>query len=125
MSASSIQDSLQECIDQCLHCYRSCTETAMLYCLEAGGKHSEPHHVRLMLNCPGMCRTTAEFMISNLQLHRQVCAVCGEVGDMVNCVVTCRACAESCRRQAVTTPFAPRRGARDAAYPAGHSTMSL
>lgn len=109
MRPASISPDLQKCIDECLHCYRTCTETAMNHCLEMGGQHVQPEHFRLMMNCSTICRTAAEFMMSNSPLHTQVCAACAEVcdacadscekvGDMDECVDACRSCSESCHQ---------------------------
>lgn len=111
MQSVSIPPDMQQCIDECLHCYRTCMQTAMNHCLEAGGRHVEPSHFRLMLNCSTLCRTAAEFMMSSSPLHAQVCAACAvacdacadsceQVGDMDDCVQACRACAASCHRMA-------------------------
>jgi len=106
-----ISKEMQTCIDQCLACYQSCLGMAMTHCLEAGGKHTEPAHFRLMMACAEMCRTSAHFMLLHSPHHKHTCAECAEiceecakdcerVGDMDDCVQACRACAESCRRMA-------------------------
>ena len=103
--------SMQHCIDDCFHCYRTCMQTAMNHCLETGGRHTEPEHFRLMINCADICRTAAEFMMSSSLLHGPVCAACAEVchacaqscqqiGDMDECVQACRTCMDSCRQMA-------------------------
>jgi hypothetical protein len=106
-----LSDTMQECIDTCLDCHAVCLREAMNHCLEAGGKHLEPRHFRLMINCAEICQTSANFMLSGSDLHSvtcgacaQVCDACAEsceaVGDMAECVEACRACAESCREMA-------------------------
>jgi hypothetical protein len=111
MQTASINPDMRQCIDDCLHCYRTCMQTAMNQCLETGGPHVEPSHFRLMVNCWEMCRTAAEFMMSSSPLHAQTCAVCAsvcdecaesceQVGGMDECVQACRRCAESCRQMA-------------------------
>lgn len=108
MQTTATYSQMQGCIDDCLHCYRVCTQTAMNHCLETGGSHVEPRHFRLMINCAEICRTAADFMLSNSDMHPQICAACAEVcracaesceqiGDMDECVQACRACMESCR----------------------------
>ncbi len=103
---------MQACIDTCLDCYKTCLSTATHHCLEAGGKHTEPAHFRLMLACAEICRTSAHVMLLGTEHHTATCRACAEicercaqncerVGDMEDCVRTCRACAESCRRMAV------------------------
>ena len=80
----------------------------MNHCLEMGGKHVEPDHFRLMINCAQICKTAAEFMLSNSSFHAKVCAVCSEickacaddckkVGDMEACVAACQRCSEECK----------------------------
>jgi hypothetical protein len=81
------------------------------HCLEAGGKHVEPQHFRLMLACAEMCRTSAAMMLITTPNHKQTCRICAEicmdcaesceqVGDMDECVDACRACAETCQKMA-------------------------
>lgn len=105
------KDAMQQCIDECLSCYRTCYGMAMTHCLETGGSHVEPEHFRLMMNCAEMCRTSAAFMLSDSKLHGLTCGVCAQicdacaqsceqVGDMQACVDACRRCAESCRAMA-------------------------
>jgi hypothetical protein len=116
---------MQECIDNCLQCYRICQETAMNHCLEKGGKFVEPQHFRLMLSCAEICRTSADFMLSGSDLHAETCAVCADVceacaesceqlGEMDECVRICRLCAESCREMAGPTHVMGGRQATDA-----------
>lgn len=102
---------MKQCIDQCVACWRVCTETASDQCLEMGGRHVEPAHFRLMMACAETCRAAATAMMWGVAEHRSVCAACAElceacaascaeVGDMEACVDACRRCAESCRRMA-------------------------
>ena len=95
---------MNNCIEDCLNCYRTCLGTAMNHCLVAGGKHVEPAHFRLMMACAEICRTSAHFMLINTPHHKHTCRECAEdcerVGGMEACVVMCRTCAESCRKMA-------------------------
>lgn len=99
---------MQACIDACLACYRTCLFTAMHHCLEAGGRHTEPSHFRLMAACAEMCRASAHIMLTGSDVHRHSCAACAEicsacaddcerVGGMEDCVAACRECARLCR----------------------------
>lgn len=108
---TGVNRDMQQCIETCEECHRTCLQMAMNYCLEAGGKHVEPEHFRLMMNCAEFCQTTANFMAGNSSLHKRICEACAEVceacaksceqvGDMDECVQICRRCAESCRRMA-------------------------
>jgi hypothetical protein len=89
------------------------------HCLQAGGKHAEADHIRLLLDCVEICHTSAEFMLRGSHLHTRTCGVCAEVCQecaedcdrftedwMKRCAETCRRCAESCRRMAGSHPQA-------------------
>ena len=102
---------MRACIEECLRCYQTCLGMASHHCLEAGGKHVEPRHLRLMLACAEICRTSAHFMLLGTEHHKHTCAECADVcedcarsceqvGDMQECVEACRRCAESCRKMA-------------------------
>ena len=106
-----LSQEMQNCIAECLRCHQTCTRDAMNHCLETGGKHVEPEHFRLMTSCAEICRTAADFMLTNSSLHGRTCAVCAEVceacaescartGDMEECVQACRRCADSCQKMA-------------------------
>ncbi len=81
---------MQECIGSCQRCQASCVMTAT-HCLEMGGKHASPEHIRLLQDCAQICATSADFMLRGSPIHGRTCAVCAEV---------CRLCAESCERMA-------------------------
>ena len=102
---------MQACIEACLDCHKTCLGMAMNHCLEAGGKHLEPEHFRLMIACAEICQAAANVMLTGSDIHKRLCAVCAEVceqcaasceqvGDMQECVDACRRCAESCRKMA-------------------------
>jgi hypothetical protein len=104
----ALPQNVQQCIEDCQSCHAECLETATHMCLEMGGRHTEPTHFRLMLNCAQICATAADFMLSRSAFHEQVCGVCAEVctacaqsceaiGGMEHCVELCRQCAASCR----------------------------
>jgi hypothetical protein len=109
MSSHAIQNAsidMQQCIQNCLDCHRICLET-VAYCLKMGGKHADPEHISLLLNCAEICQTSAKFMISGTDLHKLTCGVCAEVcarcADSVRmkaCVEACRRCVQSCRQMA-------------------------
>lgn len=113
MHHEQVPAELNECIRLCLDCYRSCQQTASVHCLEAGGKHVEPQHFRLMLSCAEVCRASAALMLNNSPQHAMQCGVCAdicrecarscrEIGDMDDCVAACEACADSCERMAAS-----------------------
>lgn len=115
MTQSQSQTSeMESCIDTCRRCQQTCLHMAMTHCLEQGGKHVEPEHFRLMMNCAELCQTAANFMLSQSSLHAAVCAACAEVctacadsceqvGDMDECVRICRECADSCHKMSGAT----------------------
>jgi hypothetical protein len=102
---------MRRCIDACLSCHRSCLATASQHCLDVGGRHVEPRHMRLMLACAEICRTSAWFMELGTEFHKRTCMVCAEVcaecakscdevGDMEDCADACRHCADTCSAMA-------------------------
>ena len=108
-----ISQDMQRCIDECLSCFSICEQTIQ-HCLELGGKHASPAHIRTMQDCADICRTSAAFMMRGSPFHTRTCGVCAEVcrkceeecrsmGDdemMKQCADACRRCAESCARMA-------------------------
>jgi hypothetical protein len=110
-SMHGMHHSMQSCIQACMECHQVCLQTVMNLCLEMGGKHVEPEHLRLMMNCAEICQTSANFMLSSSTFHNRLCGVCAEVcdacgqdcksiGDMDECVEACMNCAESCHQMA-------------------------
>lgn len=101
---------MQNCIDACLACYEECRRT-LGHCLEKGGKHANPEHAQLLLNCADICQTSANFLLAGSELHAVTCGTCAEVCDacakscdqtgsdaqMQKCAEACRTCAETCR----------------------------
>ena len=104
---------MQRCIDDCLDCHSVCLETVN-HCLQMGGKHADPRHIGLLLDCAEICQTSANFMLRDSALHGRTCGVCAEVcmrcaesceqfrddQQMMACAEVCRRCAESCREMA-------------------------
>lgn len=102
---------MQECIDNCSQCHAICVETAT-HCLEKGGKHADPRHIRMLMDCAQICATSADFMLRGSDLHSLTCGVCaeacsrcadecermGEDDMMRRCAEACRRCVDSCRQ---------------------------
>ena len=110
----SMSSEMKECIEHCHQCHLACLEMAMTHCLEQGGRHTEPAHMRLMADCAEICQTAMNFMARHSAHQAAVCRTCAEicracaasceqVGDMQECVDACLRCAESCERMALTT----------------------
>lgn len=107
------KNDLQNCIRECTDCHAICLETIQ-HCLQKGGQHAAPDHVRLLQDCAQICATSADFMLRGSPLHTGTCGVCAEVceqcaqecermGDdqqMQKCAEACRRCANSCRQMA-------------------------
>jgi hypothetical protein len=93
-TATHVTPAMQHCIEECLACYGTCV-TTVPHCLELGGKHADPAHIRLLLDCADICQTSASFMLRGSEHHARTCGVCAEV---------CRACAEDCERLAGDDP---------------------
>ena len=106
---------MQTCIDDCQECWTLCTETVQ-HCLQKGGRHAEADHIRLLLDCADICRTTADFLLRGSDLFPQVCDMCAivcercadscdqlaEDSSMMDCAEVCRHCVDSCRQVAGT-----------------------
>lgn len=109
-----MKQDVQHCIQECIECHRICQDT-IHYCLQQGGEHAEPDHVRLLLDCAQICQTAADFMMRNSDLHPVICEACAEVcqqcfescdqfdhdAPMRTCAEACRRCAEACQQIAV------------------------
>lgn len=105
------RDVAGECIAACLACHQECLRAFSGHCLEVGGDHVAPAHVRLMLSCAEVCRAAAQVMMLGDPRHGALCTACAAfceacaddceaLGDMDDCVDACRACAEACRAAA-------------------------
>ena len=84
-----MDEKMRRCIDACLDCHRVCVTEASQHCLDVGGRHVEPRHMRLMLACAEICRTSAYFMELGTEFHKRTCAVCADV---------CEECANDCEQ---------------------------
>lgn len=112
-SGHYLSDEMLACIAVCSDCHKACLQT-IPYCLQQGGPHAEPNHLRLMMDCAEICQTCANFMLRGSDLHVYTCAACAEVCErcaadcdriaddsrMAACAEMCRRCAESCRAMA-------------------------
>ena len=102
---------MRSCIEDCQACAAVCLSDAIQHCLAKGGRHTEPEHFKLMLDCAEFCQTAANFMARGSDHVAHVCRECAEIcracadscealGDMAECVEACRRCAESCEKMA-------------------------
>lgn len=108
---ANLNSSIEQCIEDCLACYQECTR-CIPHCLAQGGKHVEPQHITLMMECAELCNASATLMQLQGQFAHEHCQVCARACDacadsceaidpddamMSSCAETCRQCAESCR----------------------------
>jgi hypothetical protein len=109
------QDDMRSAVEVTARCGHMCLGSAVSYCLEQGGEHAGQAHMRLMLDCAEICRSTSAFMVTGSPYLRDVCAVCAEIcedcaascerlGGMEECVQACRECAATCRALAGGEP---------------------
>jgi hypothetical protein len=108
-----VSQNMQECIDRCDECRHECL-SMLDHCLEKGGPHAEPEHIRLLVDCAEICQTSANFMSRGSDHHSETCDVCAEVceacaesceaisddAELARCAEACRTCAQSCREMA-------------------------
>ena len=110
----TLTQEMKSCTEACQRCYAICLQTAMHHCLEAGGKHTEPQHFRLMMACAEICRTSAALMLIGSPSHLMQCDLCAKIceecatdceriGGMDDRVKACRACAKECRQMSSRT----------------------
>jgi hypothetical protein len=87
-TSTGISSEMQQCIDECTRCHNTCL-ALVSHCLDRGGKHADPAHITLLLDCAEICQTSANFMLRGSERHHLTCGVCADI---------CRACAEDCER---------------------------
>ena len=107
-------DEMKKCVQLCEECHALCIQTVG-HCLDLGGRHAAPDHIRLLLDCAQICETTADYLIRRSSLHERMCGLCAEVcrqcadnclqvaGDdqmVKKCAEMCKTCTGSCERMA-------------------------
>lgn len=111
--ATMLPAEMVDCIRTCNGCHDTCTE-AVTHCLKLGGRHADPAHIRLLLDCAEICKTSADFMLRSSEYHGRVCGVCADVCEacarscsqfkddpmMQTCAELCLRCAQACRAMA-------------------------
>lgn len=112
MKAMQQMDSaMKQCVTDCHECHVTCLSVAMTHCLEMGGKHTEPKHFKLMMDCAQICSVALDFMARGSEHHKHICRECAEIcrvcaasceqlDGMEDCVAACLKCAESCEKMA-------------------------
>ena len=77
---------IEECIQHCIKCFQGCTE-GIPHCLDKGGKHAEPSHIKLMMETADMCNINASFLLQEAKHAKEHCKLCATV---------CEDCSEAC-----------------------------
>jgi hypothetical protein len=106
-----MNETMQACIDACQQCHVSCLSMATGHCLEMGGAHAAPDHIKLMLDCAQICAVAVDFMARGSEHHAHICRECAEIcraceascralDGMDECAEACRRCAEECEKMA-------------------------
>lgn len=80
---------MKDCTETCKKCRTTCEETLFRTCLEEGGAHMEPSHVRIMTDCIAICQAAADSMVRGSDQHVVFCRACADI---------CEACARSCEK---------------------------
>ena len=104
---NQLSQQIRDTIQALQHCHATCSSMAMTHCLEMGGEHARPQHLRLMLDCAALCAFTADALGRKSQFHNRFAQLCAEVcetceqdcaalGQMEACVQACRDCARLC-----------------------------
>ena len=101
-----MDEEVEDCITACVACEAICLQT-VYHCLKIGGARAAADHIRTLLDCSEMCRSTVHFMLAESAFQSRVCALCSEVCR--RCEAACRAlgeaqdlrCAEACHCCAV------------------------
>jgi len=55
-----LSSQINAAIQSLQHCHAICSSMALTHCLEMGGAHARPQHLRLMLDCAALCAFTAD-----------------------------------------------------------------
>jgi len=112
----SLSTQMETCIRNCQDCHQACLGLVP-YCLDLGGPHAAPEHIRLLLDCADSCQTSADFMLRRSPFHPAICGICARICEacaddcerfpndatMAHCAEVCRRCAESCREMSTMT----------------------
>lgn len=107
-------EDMKHCIQLCQDCHALCIQL-IGHCLQLGGRHAAPDHIRLLMDCAQMCTITADYMARGSSFHDRTCGLCSEICRLCaesceqvqgedqlvkQCAEMCRRCAESCKRMA-------------------------
>ncbi|MBV9996621.1 MAG: four-helix bundle copper-binding protein [Caulobacteraceae bacterium] len=101
---NSLSVQTRECIRALAECHAVCVTEATVRCLETGGEHARPQHLRLMADCAAVCRLASDFLVQKSQFQHRICVLCADICEV--CAADCEKlgqmeeCREACRRAA-------------------------
>jgi hypothetical protein len=110
-SPSSLSPEVEACIRACQECHDVCL-TTINHCLQMGGKHAAPDHIKVLMDCVASCSVSVDMMLRQSDFDEATCRVCADICTrcaddcdrmaddplMKRCADVCRRCAEACRR---------------------------
>jgi len=121
-------ETMDRCIQACWTCRHECQITMFDYCLEMGGRHVEPDHIKIMTDCIEICQIAADSMVRHSPVAADICRACMatceacatscETLAMQHCAEECYKCADACREMAGTKEGGIQK-------PAGHETHPM
>ena len=112
---SALHNAMVNCIEACTYCHAVCLHT-FEHCLNKGGRHAAPAHIRLLIDCSQICATAADFMNRGSAVHTETCRACAVICQrcadecesmnddefMRRCISACRTCSATCSEMAAT-----------------------
>lgn len=96
-------DKYQSCIDACNCCFQACHECIKL-CLNEPDVAARKDHIAMMMECAGICKEAACFMIMEAKHVKEICQLCATICDecATGCAKFkddhCQKCAEECKK---------------------------
>jgi hypothetical protein len=95
-----------------------CEKTLYSHCLQMRGEHTNPEHIKVMIDCINICQQAADFMTRQSKMYQTVCNACADIAyacalsceefedeTMQACAQLCRECAEHCDEMGLSQVF--------------------
>ncbi|WP_437811726.1 four-helix bundle copper-binding protein [Sorangium sp. So ce1078] len=124
---TTLSEAFQDTASEAQSCQSICVQSIQ-HCLQMGGSHVEPSHMRLMQDCAEICETTGTMLLRGSPQHNQVTAACASICEL--CAQSCdrfagdaqmKACADACRHCAAACQQVAQMRPGGAAGPGHHS----
>ncbi|HAX91388.1 MAG TPA: four-helix bundle copper-binding protein [Rhodospirillaceae bacterium] len=84
-----MEQDMKKCIQLCTECKSMCQSHLYQHCLEVGGEHVSPEHVKIMTDCYQACGVAADSMERKSSFYKKQCDICAQI---------CESCANSCEK---------------------------